>query len=73
MADWFENEGYGFTFVSSNIIEGTAFQASKYKYGDYLYKVYGNGWPDDIEINDPNELNATIIMSKKPLRFILQD
>jgi len=73
MADWFESEGYGFTFVSKDIIKGTAFQASKYKYGEYLYKVYGNGWPDDIEINDPNELDATIIMSKKPLRFVPQD
>jgi len=73
MADWFESEGYSFTFVSSDIIEGSAFQASKYKYGDYLYKVYGNGWPHDIKINDPNEIGATIIMSKKPLIFKLQN
>lgn len=73
MAEWFENEGYSFTFVSNDIIEGSAFQSSAYKYGDYLYKVYGNGWPHDIEINDPNELGATIIMSKKPLRFELQN
>jgi hypothetical protein len=65
MSDLFDEKGYGFTFVSTQPIEASAFQSDKYKYGNYLYEVYGDG--NEILLDDPNELNATIIVSKTPL------
>lgn len=67
MNDIFEGEGFGFTFVSDKPIKASEYQASEYKYGNYLYKVYGYG--DEILLDDPNELYATIVVSKKPLFF----
>lgn len=67
MNDIFESRGFGFTFVSDKPIKASAYQTSEYKYGDYLYKVYGYG--DEILLDDPNELDATIVVSKKPLFF----
>ena len=63
----FQKDGYKFTFVSKSPIDASNFQHTKYKYGNYLYKVYG----DDSEIlfDDPNEINATIVITKKPLFF----
>lgn len=67
MNDVFQNEGYGFTYVSRTPIESTNFQNSKYKYGDNLYKVYGNG--TEYVFDDYNELDAEIIASRNPLYF----
>lgn len=67
MNNVFEEYGYGFTYVSQKPIEASPYQASKYKYGDYLYEVYGNG--SEILIDDVNEINATIVVSKDPLYF----
>lgn len=67
MNDIFKKNGYGFTFVSDEPIKGSAYQSSDYKYGDYLYKVYGDG--NEILLNDVNEISATIVVSKKPLYF----
>ena len=67
MNEVFKENGYGFTFVSDNPIESTSFQYSNYKYGDYLYKVYGNG--NEILLTDPNEIGANIVVSKEPLYF----
>lgn len=63
----FHEAGLGFTFVSRQPIEASSFQREKYKYGDYLYEVYGNG--DEILVDDPNEINAEIVISKTPLYF----
>jgi hypothetical protein len=63
----FKKYKYGFTFVSDKPINASSFQRSKYKYGDNLYKVYGNG--SEILLDDVNEINATIVVSKKPLYF----
>jgi len=63
----FNKKGYGFTFVSEKPIEATSYQYNKYKYGDYLYKVFGDG--NEILLDDVNELGATIVVSKKPLYF----
>lgn len=63
----FEDGDYGFTYVSKEPIKASSFQSSKYKYGDYLYKVYGDG--SEIVLDDHNELNAEIVVSKKPLYF----
>ena len=67
MNNIFKKNGYGFTFVSDEPIKGSAYQSSKYKYGDYLYKVYGDG--NEILLDDVNEIGATIVVSKKPLYF----
>ena len=67
MNDVFSEHGYGFTFVSRNPIEASSFQREKYKYGDFLYEVYGNG--DEILVDDPNEIQAEIVLSKNPLFF----
>ena len=69
MAEWFEDKGYGFTFVSDDPIEASPYQTSKYKYGDYLFKVYGTG--KELLMDDPNEIGATIVLSKDPLKFVL--
>jgi len=63
----FNKKGYGFTFVSEEPIEASAYQYNKYKYGDYLYKVFGDG--NEILLDDVNEIGATIVVSKKPLYF----
>lgn len=63
----FKSKGWGFTFVSKHPIEASAFQYTKYKYGDNLYKVYGTG--DETLVDDPNELNAEIVISSDPLYF----
>lgn len=67
MNNVFEKNGYGFTFVSDKPIKASSFQSSEYKYGDYLYKVYGDG--NEILLDDVNEIGATIVVSKKPLYF----
>jgi hypothetical protein len=67
MNNKFEELGYGFTFVSNNVITSSAYQTSKYKYGDFLYKVYGNG--NEAILDDVNEIGANIVVSKKPLYF----
>lgn len=67
MNDTFEQNGYGFTYVSDEPIEGSAYQPEKYKYGNNLYEVYGDG--TEILIDDYNEINATIVASKKQLYF----
>ncbi len=63
----FKTKKYGFTYVSTKPIEASSFQSSKYKYGDHLYKVYGDG--SEIILDDYNEINAEIVVSKKPLYF----
>jgi len=63
----FKKNKYGFTFITKYPIESTPYQTTKYKYGDYLYKVYGHG--NEILIDDQNELNAEIVVSSKPLYF----
>lgn len=67
MNNVFIEKGYKFTYVSEDIIEASSFQPGKYKYGDYLYKVYGQG--DEILLDDPNEIKATIVVSQHPLYF----
>jgi len=67
MNEVFETEGFGFTFVSNKPIKASSFQSSEYKYGDYLYKVYGDG--SEILLDDVNELGATIVVSRKELYF----
>lgn len=67
MNEYFEDKGYGFTFVSDKPIRASSFQHTEYKYGDYLYKVYGTG--KEMVADDPNEVNAEIIISKAPLLF----
>lgn len=67
MNDVFGEMGYGFTYVSEYPIEASSYQSSKYKYGDYLYKIYGDG--NEILLDDANELQATIVVSKNPLYF----
>jgi hypothetical protein len=67
MNEVFESEGFGFTFVSDEPLMSSSFQSSKYKYGDYLYKVYGDG--SEILLDDVNEIGATIVVSRKPLYF----
>lgn len=67
----FEDRGLGFTYVSQEPIKGTAYQYQKYKYGDYLFKVYGNG--GEYIIDDYNELSAEIIITNKALYFELID
>lgn len=67
MNNVFKKYGYGFTFVSIEPIKASAYQSSEYKYGDYLYKVYGDG--SEILLDDVNEIGATIVASKKPLFF----
>lgn len=67
MNDVFDKYNYGFTFVSDEPIKGTPYQSSEYKYGDYLYKVYGDG--NEILLDDVNEIGSTIVVSKKPLYF----
>lgn len=67
MNETFENHGFGFTYVSRQPIESSSFQSEKYKYGDNLYKVYGNG--NETLLDDVNEINADIIVSKEPLYF----
>lgn len=67
MNDVFNENGFGFTFVSEEPINSSLYQLSKYKYGDYLYKVYGDG--NEILLDDANELYATIVVSKNPLYF----
>ena len=64
----FAKKKYGFTFVSDEPIKASSFQRDKYKYGDYLFKVYGDG--NEILLDDPNEIKATIVVSKKPLYFV---
>ncbi len=56
-----------FTFVSSKPIEASSFQYLKYKYGNFLYEVYGDG--TETVLDDPNEINAEIVVSKNPLFF----
>jgi hypothetical protein len=67
MNNVFNKNGYGFTFVSNEPIKALSYQYDKYKYGDYLYKVFGDG--NEILLDDPNEIGATIVVSKKPLYF----
>lgn len=67
MNEYFEEKGYGFTFVSDEPIKASSYQYTEYKYGDYLYKVYGTG--KEIVLDDPNEIGAEIIISKAPLFF----
>lgn len=67
MNEVFEQHGYGFTYVSRTPIEASQFQYEKYKYGNHLYKVYGDG--DEILLDDYNEINADIVVSKTPLYF----
>jgi len=67
MNNVFRKKGYGFTFVSNKPIEASSYQYNEYKYGDYLYKVFGDG--NEILLDDPNEIGATIVVSKKPLYF----
>lgn len=67
MNDVFREAGLGFTFVSRQPIEASSFQYQKYKYGDYLYEVYGDG--NEIIVDDPNEINAEIVITKNPLYF----
>ncbi len=67
MNNVFNKNGYGFTFVSNEPIEASSYQYDNYKYGDYLYKVFGDG--NEILLDDPNEISATIVVSKKPLYF----
>ena len=64
---YFKKNKYGFTFVSDTILNAPSFQYSKYKYGDYLYEAYGDG--SEHLLDDVNELNATIVVSKSPLYF----
>jgi hypothetical protein len=71
IADAFEDMGYTFTYVSSEPIMASPFQSCKYKYGDYLFKVYGDG--SELKTDDYNEINAEIILTKKPLYFELVD
>lgn len=67
MVDILNDMGFSFTFVSTSPIMASQFQAGKYKYGDYLYKVYGNG--NEFVLDDYNEINAEIIVSREPLYF----
>lgn len=62
-----EKKGYGFTFVSREPIKSSSFQSGQYKYGEYLYKVYGKG--DELILDDYNEINAEIVVTKHPLYF----
>ena len=64
MASELEDNGFGFTFVST---KGPLMIGDKYKYGDNLYKIYGD--EDVFKVDDTNELNADIIIAKKPLYF----
>jgi hypothetical protein len=63
----FARKKFGFTFVSDQPIKASSFQSSEYKYGDYLYKVYGDG--SEMLFDDVNEIGATIVVTKKPLYF----
>ena len=65
MNNVFIKNNYRFTYVSDKPINSSIMQNTKYKYGNYLYKVYGTG--EEILITDPNEINATIVASKNPL------
>jgi len=70
MNEAINEEGYRVTYVSTEPIKASNFQAGKYKYGDYLYKVYGK--PNTYHIiYDPVEINAEIIIYKEehPLYF----
>lgn len=67
MRKTFDDLGYGFTFVSKTPIKASSWQSDEYKYGNNLYKVYGHG--DEHILDDPNEINAEIIVSKNPLYF----
>ena len=62
----FKKGGYGFTFVSKEPLKGY-YSIPNYKYGNYLYKVFGSG--SEFLLDDINELYATIVISKKPLYF----
>lgn len=67
MRKTFDDLGYGFTFVSKYPINSSSYQYDKYKYGSYLYKIFGHG--DEFILDDPNEIDTEIIISKKPLYF----
>lgn len=55
---------YYFTFISREPIKGY-YSTPKYKYGDYLYKVYGDR--SEHLFDDYNEIYAEIVATKKPL------
>jgi hypothetical protein len=63
----FARKKLGFTFVSDEPIKASYYQSSEYKYGDYLYKVYGDG--SEMLFDDVNEIGDTIVVTKKPLYF----
>lgn len=67
MNNVFKKHGYGFTFVSKEPIVASSYQTSKYKYGDYLYKVYGDG--SEILLDDINEIGADIVVTQQSLYF----
>jgi hypothetical protein len=67
MIEVFNENGFGFTFVSKYPIESSVRQNTKYKYGNNLYKVYGNG--REYLLDDINEIDATLVVSKNPLYF----
>lgn len=70
MADKLNEDGHTMLFVSDYVIESPNDYRSKYKYGDFLYKVYGK-YGDYTIVDDPNEINASIITlyKGKKLKF----
>lgn len=67
MNNIFNERGFTFTFVSKEPIVASSYQTSKYKYGDYLYKVYGDG--SEILLDDINEIGADIVVTQQSLYF----
>ena len=67
MNDKLNSDDYGFTFVSEYPIERRDNQTSLFRYGNYVYMVYGDG--SELIIQDEITEGANIIVSKKPLYF----
>lgn len=64
MINVIEEKGIGVTFISDKPIEGSNFQAEKYKYGNNLYKVYGDE-SNVVMLPDTHELSATMVIYNK--------
>lgn len=69
MYEAFEELGIKVLFTSDQPIEATAYQGNqKWKYGKYLYRIYGTG--QETILDDPNgEIGAQVIVTKKALRW----
>lgn len=70
MAQALEKAGYHFVFVSQTPLESVSgMQTTKWKYGDYLYKIYAKPDQDITKFDDINELGATVLVTKDGLYF----